>query len=52
MSAKDVEYIMRKAEAGPTQLDRFFFDNNGYLVLENFLAEDPMSMNSERRCFA
>src|SRR5580704_2847835 len=24
----------------PTQAERFFFDNNGYLVLENFLAPD------------
>lgn len=24
----------------PTQAERFFFDNNGYLVLENFLSQD------------
>src|SRR4051794_35538694 len=27
-------------EAHPTAAERFFFDNNGYLVLENFLSAD------------
>jgi len=27
----------------PTQAERFFFDNNGYLVLENFLAADHIA---------
>lgn len=31
------------ATTGPTQAERFFFDNNGYLVLENFLAADHVA---------
>ena len=27
----------------PTDAERFFFDNNGYLVLENFLAPDRVA---------
>ena len=27
----------------PTDAERFFFDNNGYLVLEDFLAPDRVS---------
>lgn len=30
-------------EAHPTQSERFFFDNNGYLVLENFLEPDHIA---------
>jgi hypothetical protein len=29
--------------AAPTQAERFFFDNNGYLVLERFLSEDHVA---------
>ena len=30
-------------ESHPTDAERFFFDNNGYLVLENFLAPDRVA---------
>ena len=44
MSEKDVMHISCPAEeAGPTQSERFFFDNNGYLVLENFLEESHVN---------
>ena len=40
MSEKDVTHVLCSTEeAGPTPSERFFFDNNGYLVLENFLEE-------------
>ena len=32
---------------GPTQADRFFFDNNGYLILEDFLKEDHIMALTE-----
>src|SRR5205823_6118000 len=31
---------MNEAAAHPTAAERFFFDNNGYLVLEGFLGPD------------
>ena len=31
------------AEVHPTPSEQFFFDNNGYLVLENFLTEDHVN---------
>lgn len=31
----------------PTQAERFFFDNNGYLVLENFLSTDHVQRLNE-----
>ena len=31
------------AASHPTDAERFFFDNNGYLVLENFLAPDRVA---------
>ena len=44
MSEKDVTHISCPTEeAGPTPSEQFFFDNNGYLVLENFLAESHVS---------
>ena len=30
-------------EVQPTPSERFFFDNNGYLVLENFLSESHVA---------
>src|SRR5262249_1741714 len=30
-------------QAHPTAAERFFFDNNGYLLLERFLAEDHVA---------
>ena len=33
---------------GPTQAENFFFDTNGYLVLENFLAPDHVEALTER----
>ncbi len=30
-------------ETEPTQAERFFFDNNGYLVLEGLLREDRVA---------
>ncbi len=32
---------------GPTQAERFFFDNNGYLILEDFLKEDHVNALTE-----
>ena len=29
--------------SGPSQAERFFFDNNGYLILEDFLKEDHVN---------
>ena len=35
-------------EVRPTSSERFFFDNNGYLVIENFLTEDHVNELRER----
>ena len=31
----------------PTQAERFFFDNNGYLIVEDFLKEDHINALTE-----
>ena len=44
MSEKDVTHVSSPTEeARPTPSECFFFDNNGYLVLENFLADSHVN---------